>query len=328
MATMAALPRRFPPSRRDRKTPRIIWIALLVVAQCARLSHAFAIAPWVRQSRVSASSLPLWMASKKKITTKNKSSKKQVKIKPNSNGFGTSLQVDPALSRTNINPNDDLTSLELSLRFQEVLAHFQTTNEMTDSQVRENMLRTRHADLHLARCEIKQSTAPNAGLGLFATRRIARGEIITLYPGDALLKWTSADDVEDRDGVQVLLGPHISSRERDLVSKGSGSFFGQGADKARLYEARFSGTHSLVGDPGRMSDPAYLGHMLNDCFCLTSPKDRARYNKESQGGANARIELGTEGCHVAVVATKPIESGEECWLSYGEDYWLTRSVQS
>jgi hypothetical protein len=227
---------------------------------------------------------------------------------------------------------DDLTSQELALRFAEVLAHFRNESRCTLSpeQVQENMLRTRHSGLRLSRCYVAESSVQGAGLGVFAGRNIEKGEMITLYPGDALLKWENANDFEDRAGVNVLFGPHITPTERANVSKGGAGFFSQGADWARLYEVRVSGLHSLVGDPGRISDPAYLGHMLNDFSILAGRSRQAKraYTISSLKGANAKIKLGDEGCHVLIVATMAIKCGEECFLSYGEMYWLSRLVPS
>jgi SET domain len=255
--------------------------------------------------------------------------------------------ISPSKAETTIrNENDDLTSQQLSKQFQEVLAYYKnqsnaanetTTNCSTNNtatltleQVSINLLRTRHAQLRLNRSRVDVSTIRNAGLGVFATRPIAVNELITLYPGDALLQWHNATDCEDRHGVRVLLGrPHIQEQERsDAMNKGT--LFGRAMDAARAYEVRITGkTISVVGDPHRRHDAAYLGHLLNDGACLNSSSSSStkivdEYTRQSLSVANAKIVVGAETCHVELVATRPIAPGQEIFLSYGALYWLSR----
>ena len=48
---------------------------------------------------------------------------------------------------------------------------------------------SRMVGLNLARVHVAPSRIRNAGRGLFASRAIASGELVTLYPCDALLQW-------------------------------------------------------------------------------------------------------------------------------------------
>lgn len=210
---------------------------------------------------------------------------------------------------------DDLTKEELASRFVEVLDHYQETNEMSQDDVCLSMLRTRLPQLRLNRCFVAPSTIPQAGLGLFASRDVARDEVITLYPGDALLKW--GKDVGDFSGdVGVMFGNHITDRDASRVS----------TDEARGYELKIRTGHSLVADPLLADDPAYLGHMINDGSALLSKKHAARtqYSKDTYDCHNAAFEV-MEGCHFATIATKNVSKGEEMFVSYGESYWLSRS---
>ena len=50
---------------------------------------------------------------------------------------------------------------------------------------------SRMVGLNLARVHVAPSRIRNAGRGLFASRAIASGELVTLYPCDALLQWPS-----------------------------------------------------------------------------------------------------------------------------------------
>lgn len=123
--------------------------------------------------------------------------------------------------------------------------------------VRESLLSTRLHLPFLNRTEVRRSTIDGAGRGLFATEDIAKGEVITCYPGDALLyclpshadggdegeleeqDWEEQDwagDLEDGDDdneeeeeyaeEMVLWGAHVPEDERwdeDAVFDGTES---------------------------------------------------------------------------------------------------------
>jgi len=59
---------------------------------------------------------------------------------------------------------------------------------MTEDEVSRKMLNTRLDKLQLSCCRVAESTVIGAGMGLFATRAISAGQLITLYPGDAVLR--------------------------------------------------------------------------------------------------------------------------------------------
>ena len=183
-----------------------------------------------------------------------------------------------------------LTSEMLSLRFRDVFAHFrsilptsETIQVPNESIVRMNLLRTRHANLELDKCRIDVSTIPNAGYGVHATKAIQRNELITLYPGDAIIQWKHKDHLDPATdgGIQILFGTHIPESERivaaldnnsnnnspsDNINDTKNRIFMNHIPTARGYEVRINDTLSVIGDPNRKSDPAYLGQMIND-YC-------------------------------------------------------------
>lgn len=211
--------------------------------------------------------------------------------------------------------DDDLTEEELASRFVEVLAHYQKSKEMSADQVCSSMLRTRLPQLRLNRCVVAPSTVPQAGLGLFASRNVSAQELLTLYPGDALIQWDRG--VGDFGGdVGVLFGNHVIDRDASRVT----------TDEARGYELKIQERQSLVADPNLMDDAAYLGHMINDGAALLSETNSSRtvYSQDTFDRHNAAFQI-VEGCHLVVVATRDMMEGEEIFVSYGEDYWLSRS---
>jgi len=184
-----------------------------------------------------------------------------------------------------------------------------------------NMLATRCSDLLLNRCRIGPSNLPGAGTGLFASRDISAGELITLYPGDALLYWKDGRDASSsRVCSGVVFGAHIPEEEKDAARVTT--------ESARQYEVCASSTLSCVGDPCRGGDPAYLGHFANDgARCDLSGGDQIRYREASRIAANAD-HVTLEGCQLATQATKDIASGAEIYVSYGEGYWLSHLMGS
>lgn len=113
-------------------------------------------------------------------------------------------------------PDDDsLTKAELNARFRDVLAHFQATGELTDAQALENLLRTRLPQLALRRCRVEPS--PFHGSGVFATRALEPGELVTCYPGDAVLVWDEQTPASAQtaasQGMRVLLAPHLANQD-------------------------------------------------------------------------------------------------------------------
>lgn len=216
---------------------------------------------------------------------------------------------------------DNLTKEELSLRFIEVRDYYFKTNTMTQENVSLSMLRTRLPHLALNRCHVAPSTIVKAGLGLFASRNVDKDELITLFPGDALLVWKNGivGDFTPHDNVGCMFGEHVQGANRDASRVSS--------NEARLYELEILKGHSLVADPLLVEDRAYLGHMINDSAALVSKSNASRtlYSKTSFDRHNAAFR-DCQGCHLTVTATRDIMENEEIFVSYGEGYWLSRTT--
>ena len=216
-----------------------------------------------------------------------------------------------AVTTTKDDAADDLSKEELASRFAEVRDYYRKTNEMSQENVCLSMLRTRLSNLRLNRCVVGPSTIPQAGLGLFASRDIAQDELLTLYPGDALLIWNR--DVGDfgAGDVGVMFGNHIQGVYRDPSRVST--------DEARSYELKIRTGHSIVADPRLVEDSAYLGHMINDGSALMDNKNSSRtlYSRTTFDRHNAAFFV-MEGCHFTTIATKNIAKGEEIFVSYGE----------
>ena len=232
------------------------------------------------------------------------------------NGQQRYISACRAKPLTAADTGDDLTKEELGLRLSEVRDYYRKTNEMSQENVCLSLLRTRLPKLRLNRCYVAQSTISNAGRGLFASRDILNGELITLYPGDGLLVWNTT--VGDFGGeVGVMFGSHVQGEDRNANRVST--------DEARSFELKIGPRHSIVADPLLTSDPAYLGHMINDGAILTRRDNVARqlYSKTTVARHNAAFFV-MEGSHFVTVATKRISKDEEIFVSYGEGYWMSR----
>lgn len=237
--------------------------------------------------------------------------------------------ADPVVADDVPDATDSLTLDELAQRLRQVRA--QTRSDYAGAPASPDAIAaqlalcdqlhsTRFRNLALDRTEARPSSVH--GTGLFATRAIATEELLTLYPGDALLAW--GDEYGGKPGpdgcpLQALYGPHITDAEQ-----ASTEFF-LIQDSARDFEVVTGKRRSIVGDPARKEDPAYLGHLANDAACFSPGGDVGTYKEESGRGANA-AHFSLEGCHFATVATRAIAKDEEILVSYGEGYWETRTV--
>ncbi len=247
--------------------------------------------------------------------------------------FYTSYSSRPRLASTTTSDRDfdtddttkdDLTKEELLLRLSEVRSYYRGRPEegMTQDAVCLKLLSTRLRNLHLNRSFVSTSTIPNAGYGLFASRDIKDGELITLYPGDAVFSFDEqvvGDEGEEKSSAgppirSIMFGAHTKPEHWEINRVLS--------HEARGYEMEISAYTSIVGDPSLgFSDAAYTGHFANDGGYLTDFDDAGRqaYRKETLERYNA-ANFVFEGAHMGTVATKAIKKGSEVFLSYGVSF--------
>ena len=122
-------------------------------------------------------------------------------------------------------PVHELTMEDVGKMFRDVRAHYRRTGDLDEGQVCRNMMVTRVKDFYgrIDRCEVKPSDLH--GEGLFATRDIEEGDLITFFPSDALLVWEGGD--RKHDDVMMFFGAHVPQSERDakaILSERVGRF--------------------------------------------------------------------------------------------------------
>ena len=167
-------------------------------------------------------------------------------------------------------------------------------------------------------CEVKCEVKPSKkhGLGLFATKDIDTYEFITQYPADGVRVWPE-------DGKHTVHLKQFDGMDTDTC-----------VDYSAAVPAYQGWRIEIVGDPAKISDPLYLGHMANDYCQMTKTEQKDIYISISMKGMNAIIGAMPfeasfpEGRHLwkaaAIVSAKPIKAGEEIYIHYGEMYWICK----
>ncbi|OEU23589.1 hypothetical protein FRACYDRAFT_259425 [Fragilariopsis cylindrus CCMP1102] len=204
-------------------------------------------------------------------------------------------------------------------------------SSVEDHELCLRLLSTRFSELQLNRCTVRNSTIPNGGNGLFASRNIKNGELITLYPGDAVIirknededgnKKTSKDSKKKNIPLitNVMFGDHIDIKDRKIDRILT--------YESRGYETELNDSISIIGDPTFIPyDTSYCAHYANDGAYLNDfdATKREVYYTNSVSNYNSANFLMEDGAHVGMVATKDIGKNQEIFLSYGEGYWLSR----
>jgi len=166
-----------------------------------------------------------------------------------------------------------------------------------------SMLYTRIPNLALNKTFI--GTSRIAGRGLFASVDCKRGDLLTCYPGDALVI------IPDEEDWTILWGDHVPDRpELD--------------DSHMGYMVHVNDDIGVLGLPELDHDPAYLGHFANDGAQIPlTLESLAPYVLESQKKANAQHK-DLDASHMITVALRDIMAGEEILVSYGPDYWAVQ----
>ena len=115
-------------------------------------------------------------------------------------------------------PPDDMTIGEMAQQLAQVRAYYRELGELEQQDVCRHMLASRIDALRLNRCRVASSDLH--GNGLFATRAIEEGELITFYPGDAVILWLGGHRTEAGvpDETGVIFGAHVPDEQRDVIA--------------------------------------------------------------------------------------------------------------
>ena len=148
----------------------------------------------------------------------------------------------------------------------------------------------------LSKVEVKES--PISNNGVFATKLIRSGELITLYP----IHWLQYN------------------KEEYIYSK---SHFDKEIEKKDIenYSFEINDNKTIIASHKIYDDPTFLGHKINDA--ATNFTSRDLYLSSGHERENAEF-YEYEFC-VFIRAIKDIQIGEEILVMYGESYWFNKS---
>ncbi len=192
----------------------------------------------------------------------------------------------------NHSDDDDDDDLEvLSKTLSSLLSSQKTQTELLTNRLGQDVFAVN-------KTHVRESTIPDIGMGLFASRDCPKGALLTCYPGDALV------DLDNDDKTTWgSLGEFTLHQEYMLraIQDNWGIVAMDGSDTP--------------------DDSTYLGHYANDgAKRPLCEQELGTYVIESANQANAEHRP-LQDCHMVTVATKAIQKGDEIFVTYGPDYW-------
>jgi SET domain len=242
----------------------------------------------------------------------------RIRVKNNDNQTGGNV----AEQQQQDDDDDDVTkSITRFQAFLQDIFHNLLSELDSDAFVtQQTMLRTRLKTFVCHKTLVGPSTVPQAGRGLFALRDCVPGEILTCYPGDALLLLLLEDDKYEYFGSPagepgIIWGDHVVENLKVAYDESSPLWQG--------YQLGVSDKYAVLGLPSldNGNPSSYLGHFANDaCRPIGGERGLASYVLKSQSRANAMHQT-VDDLHMATVAMRPICEGEEIFVSYGPVYW-------
>lgn len=181
--------------------------------------------------------------------------------------------------------------------------------------------------------EVKTSTIEGAGDGVFVKCDVAKGQVISLYPGAK---------------VPTKIMKHMATESIEMVAKGERT--PEEHERMYQYVVGFGKPISTVGD-GSIRDPTIgVAHLCNDAGVVgdlrslieelyhAETKSQARvatarimmwaaeYDASSIVRANASLADDPSG-NDCVRATEDIPAGGEVLVRYGSTYWLNKAIR-
>jgi hypothetical protein len=159
--------------------------------------------------------------------------------------------------------------------------------------------------------KVEARPSPVHGTGVFATQDINKGELATLYPGDAVL------DVVGHGKAKVATSDRLLDFCDNSLPKLKEILKNQ-----REYRCNVTETVGIYGFPGFAEDPTYLGHMINDgAKASKDPRSIPIYMAVTKKKSNCKFHMCVKNRHVAILATRDVSKGRELFISYGWAYW-------
>eukprot|EP00977_Amphora_coffeiformis_P030126 scaffold44864_cov221-Amphora_coffeaeformis.AAC.1 len=172
----------------------------------------------------------------------------------------------------------------------------------------------------VASVHVDASSIPNAGKGLFASKNIQAGTIVSFYPVHAI-----GMDNEDRGDTLYL-----SAKDGDGISLGNAQDYSLDyiqylVGSRPLGETAMGAGLFVDANPSKKDDAdGWLSHYINDGATVLSNTDQGilDYYAASRRHKNCvQVPFGPSPV-LATVTTRKVKKGQELFTSYGCFYWL------
>ena len=174
--------------------------------------------------------------------------------------------------------------------------------------------------------EVKQSTIPGAGMGLFAKETIEAGTVVAFYPAHILginIGETTRRITLDSSGkvMELPAGEEDASYGHDYIQYiiGNRPILSNDVSKDLGADSIF-----LDVDLKRPSIPLWNSHRINDGAIVLSNTENGilKYYRDSRIAKNCvNIPFGPSPL-LAAITCKTLSRGEELFTTYGCSYWL------
>ena len=178
--------------------------------------------------------------------------------------------------------------------------------------------------------EVRQSSVPGAGLGLFAKKALKSGTVISFYPAHIL-----GMEVGDRirrislDGITGQVEEQNGDVDDDAPPKVDDAYLHHILGKRPLMHADIAqdlggAAMFLDVDMMRPESPGWDSHRINDgaTVLINSEDGVLTYYRASRQAKNCvHVPFGPSPI-LATVTTKKVKKGEELFTTYGCSYWL------
>lgn len=149
--------------------------------------------------------------------------------------------------------------------------------------------------------EIKKSTIPNAGLGIFAKKTYKKGDWITDYSG----KYVNSKQYEKL----------INERDFNTLYY---SIYNQSNNK------------TLIGDSQFKNDISQCGHLINDISNINYNEifDNNKIKEYIYSKKNTNVDFVIDGDKIQLFARRNILKNEELFTHYGVMYWIDSIINN